>query len=314
MTQRKIFITGASGCIGQYLVRHLVQNPENFLYLLVRSPEKLREDLRSHPQVKLLAADLKDVEDFADILSSVEVAVLAAAAWGGEAEAKLVNLTQNLKILNLLNSKVCQHIFYFSTASVLDRQNNLLPEARAFGTDYIATKYDCLQALDQSDWRDKITVVFPTLVFGGEPGLPYSHISAGLADTLKYMPLIRWFRTEGSFHCVHAEDIARVLGHLIQNPNDIPAHYVVLGNPPINVNRAIAEICEYLKLKIYFRVSLTRWLVNVFIKVFRIQMDDWSRFSLEYRHFTYTNPVNPRSFGLKSHCPTISELLKKSGV
>jgi hypothetical protein len=76
----------------------------------------------------------------------------------------------------------------------------------------------------------------------------------------------------------------------------------------------VEELCGYLGKTIHFRVSLSLWLANVLIVLFRIQMDAWSRFSLNYRHFTYQNPVNPTTFGLPTYCATLSDVLKTSGI
>ncbi|WLT38528.1 hypothetical protein NON20_01225 [Synechocystis sp. B12] len=53
-------------------------------------------------------------------------------------------------------------------------------------------------------------------------------------------------------------------------------------------------------------------MANIFIKLFRIQMADWDRFCLDYRHFTYPNPVAPAQLGLPAHCQTIAELMAAS--
>ncbi|HEY9606139.1 MAG TPA: NAD(P)-dependent oxidoreductase, partial [Allocoleopsis sp.] len=89
---------------------------------------------------------------------------------------------------------------------------------------------------------------------------------------------------------------------------------LVLGNDCLTVDRAVEEICAYLGKKIYFRVPLSLGLANLFIILFRIQMAAWDRFSLDYRHFTYQNPVNPETFGLTTYCPTLRDVLKISGI
>jgi nucleoside-diphosphate-sugar epimerase len=42
MATKKVFITGASGCIGHYLIEHLIQETDWELYLLIRNPEQLK--------------------------------------------------------------------------------------------------------------------------------------------------------------------------------------------------------------------------------------------------------------------------------
>ncbi|MEN9870827.1 MAG: hypothetical protein RLZZ171_1815, partial [Cyanobacteriota bacterium] len=221
----------------------------------------------------------------------------------------------------LLNPQICERVIYFSTASILDRNNQLLLPASQFGHDYIRTKYQCFEQLSHQAVTDKIIAVFPTLVFGGEQNKPYSHLSAGITDVTKWISLIRWFSLEGSFHFIHAQDIAKIISYLVENPDYAPnssaegkVGCLVLGNPAISVDQAIAQITSYFNKKIYLRIPLYIWLTNILIKLFKIQMDDWSRFSLDYRHFTYATPVTPASFGRQNYCSTVEELLQVSGV
>ncbi len=326
---KRIFITGASGCIGHYMAETLIQNTNHELYLLVRNPDKLQFDYQARPGIHILVGDMSHIEKYSDLLlKDINVAILAATAWGGKDETYDINVVKTLALINLLNPQICERVIYFSTASILDRNNQLLLPASQFGHDYIRTKYQCFsqlcqQAISSTNFAiaDKIIAVFPTLVFGGEKNKPYSHLSAGISDVTKWIGLIRWFSLDGSFHFIHAKDIAEVIRYLVENPDfsttpeeSAGVDCLVLGNPAISVDRAIAEITSYFNQKVYLRIPLYLWLTNIFIKIFRIQMDSWSRFSLNYRHFTYSNPVTPASFGMENYCSTVKDLMKSSGV
>lgn len=320
---KRIFITGASGCIGHYMTEALIQNTNHELYLLVRNPDKLQFNYQARPGIHILKGDMSRIQEHSDLLlKEINVAILAATAWGGKGETYDINVVKTLALVNLLNPKICERIIYFSTASILDRNNQLLLPASQFGHDYIRTKYQCFSQLAKQAIADKIITVFPTLVFGGDEDKPYSHLSAGITDVTKWINLIRWFKVDGSFHFIHAQDIARVISYLVDNPDYSPppekpdqgVDCLVLGNPEITVDQAIAEISHYFGKKVYFRFPLYIWLTNILIKIFRIQMDSWSRFSLDYRHFTYTNPVTPASFGFKNYCSTVEELMRASEV
>ena len=318
---KRIFITGASGCIGHYMSEALIKNTNHELYLLVRNPNSLQFDYRSRQGIHILVGDMSRIEEHSELLKNINVAILAATAWGGKDETYDINVVKTLELINLLDPNICERVIYFSTASILDRNNKLLLSANQFGHDYIRTKYQCFAQLSKQTIADKIMAVFPTLVFGGEKNKPYSHLSAGITDVTKWIGLIRWFSLDGSFHFIHAKDIAGVVSYLVENPNFSPTpdktsgvDCLVLGNPAISVDRAIAQITSYFNKKIYLRIPLYIWLTNIFIKIFRIQMDSWSRFSLDYRHFTYDNPVTPASFGMQNYCSTVEELMKLSGV
>jgi nucleoside-diphosphate-sugar epimerase len=313
----RIFITGASGCIGHYVAETLIKDTNHELFLLVRNPDKLKFDYQYRPNIKILKADLREISQFNDLLKTIDVAILIATCWGGEKESYQINVRANIELLNLLNPDVCQQVIYFSTASILDQNNQPLPQAGKIGTDYISTKYQCFTKLKELDLAPKITTVYPTLVFGGDENKPYSHLSAGLNDLPKWMNLIRWFQADGSFHFIHGRDIAKVIAYLVDNPPQLNSHIptqLVLGNEPLKVNQAIKQIGNYLGKKIYFSIPLPIWLANIFIKVFKIQMAEWDYFCFNYRHFTYQNAINPATFNLPAYAPTVAELLKVSGV
>ncbi|MGK7936580.1 MAG: NAD-dependent epimerase/dehydratase family protein [Xenococcaceae cyanobacterium] len=320
---KRIFMTGASGCIGHYIAENLIQNTEHELFLLVRNPDKLKFDYQCRPGIKIIQGDLRNIEDFSDLLQQdINVAILVATAWGGAAEAYEINVVKTLALLNLLNPDICEQVLYFSTASILDRHNELLPEAGRLGIDYIKTKYQCFSKLSTLPISDRITTLFPTLVFGGDEHKPVSHLSSGISEVTQWIGLIRWLKVDGSFHFTHAYDIAQVVGYLVDHPpsprrdeqTGKVGNQFVLGSPAMTVDEAIQEVAAYFNQKIYFRIPLSIWLANILIKVFRIQMDSWSRFSLNYRHFVYQNCVNPASFGLRNYCSTLSDILKASGI
>jgi len=323
MTPKRIFLTGASGCIGHYIAEALIQETQHELYLLVRNPDKLGFDYEARPGVTILQSDLRQIERFADLLKTMNMAILAATAWGGQQESFDINVVKTMRLMELLDPTVCEQVIYFSTASVLDRNNQILKESGQLGTEYIRSKYQCLVQLPKLAIAPKITTVFPTLVLGGEADKPYSHISSGIKDVVKWVDLIRWFKADASFHFIHGRDIAQVVRYLVEHPRDpnriedpelVSAHRLVLGNQPLTVNQAVEEVCAYLDKKIYFRVPLSLWLADILIVLFRIQMAAWDRFSMNYRHFTYQNPVSPVTFGLDSYCPTFTDVLRISGI
>lgn len=306
----RIFITGASGCIGHYILDQLLPSQSYELFLLVRTPEKLHPSIRAAPQVQILPGNLTDIDQFADLLATMDAAILTAAAWGGDQDVLDINVNRNLRLISLLNPERCQQVIYFSTASILGQDNQPLPEAATIGTDYIRSKYECHQRLPELPMYDKITTVFPTLVFGGDQDKPYSFISAGLQDVTRWIGLIRFFQADGSFHFAHAADIALVVKNLLDHPADLGYREYVLGNPAITANQAVEQTCDYLGQRIWFRIPLLFWLADILIWVFRIEMAEWDYFCLQYRHFVYKDVVNPASFGLTPYCPTLADLLK----
>lgn len=314
MTQR-IFVTGASGCIGHYIADLLIQKTEHDLFFLVRDPTKLKFNYSARPGVTIVQGDLREIEQVGRLLKTIDCAILAATSWGGTEEVFDTNVTKTLRLMNLLDPALCRQVIYFSTASILGNDNQPLKEAGEIGTDYIRSKHQCHAQLAKLAIAPQITTLFPTLVFGGDTHKPYSHLSSGIKEVINWAKLIRFLQAEGSFHFLHAQDIAQVVLYLVEHPiqPDEP-HELVLGNPALTLNQAVEEVCAYLNERIYFRFPLSLQLADVLIKLFRIQMAEWDRFCLTYRHFTYQHPINPACFGLTNYCSTLSDVLKVSGI
>ncbi|MDZ8050286.1 MAG: NAD-dependent epimerase/dehydratase family protein [Aulosira sp. ZfuVER01] len=314
MSQKRILVTGASGCIGHYLAEALIQETNYELYLLVRNPNKLQVDTQARPGITVLQGDMQQISQFAQLLSTIDIAVLTATAWGGDGTFN-INVNKTLELLKLLDPERCEQVIYFSTASVLNRHNQPLKEAGEIGTDYVSSKYECLQQISKLAIAPKITTVFPTLVLGGDANKPYSAVTSGIPEVAKYINLARFLQADGSFHFIHGKDIATTVKYLIEHPPiETGPRKFVLGQQQLTVNQAIEQVCAYLGKKIYFRIPLSITLANIIIAVFRIQMAAWDRFCMNYRHFTYENAINPASFGLPNYCATMSDVLKISGV
>jgi nucleoside-diphosphate-sugar epimerase len=321
MSKKRILITGASGCVGHYLSELLIQADEYELFLLVRNPKKLTIDTTNTADITVVQGDMQTIGELSDLLKTIDVAVLTATAWGGDITFD-VNVTKTLELISLLDPQRCQQVIYFSTASVLDTNNQPLKEAGEIGTDYIRSKYQCLQQKSKSAMptaggaiASKITTVFPTLVIGGDNNKPYSPVTTGIAEVAKYVNLIKFLQADGSFHFIHARDIATVVKYLIDNPPKTgePRQFV-LGQTQLTANQAIEEVCSYLGKKVGFRITLSPSLANFIIVVFRIQMAAWDRFCMNYRHFTYHPITNPASFGLPNYCATMADVLRLSGL
>ena len=315
MTSKRIFVTGASGCIGHYVVEALIQETNHELFLLVRNPDKLKFDYHARPGITILQADMRSIDRFSELLKTIDCAVLIATSWGGVQEVFDINVTQTLRLMELLDPQICQQVIYFSTASILNRENQPLKEAETTTHDYIRSKYTCFEQLAKLKIAPRITTLFPTLLLGGDATKPQSHVSSGVVQVANWAWLLRFLKAEGSFHFIHGKDISQIVRHLVEKPPAVgESRELVLGNQMMTVNRAIEETCLYLNKRIYFRFPLTQGLANIIIVLFRIEMADWDRFSMHYRHFTHRYVVSPKTFGLPTYCATFADVLKLSGV
>lgn len=346
---QRIFITGASGCVGHYVLNHLITQPLRLaqrprlnpgsggavavevpetlspaqieppyhLYALVRDRRKVRWSPHhqanleaSGGKLTLIEGDLDQIADQAETLQQMDAVIHLAAAWGDAETAHRINVTRTLELLQLLDPARCRKILYFSTASLLDPDNHPLAVAGRAGTAYIRSKYEMLVRRQELPLQDRLITLYPTLLFGGSPHHPYSHITAGLADVVRWLALVRFLQLDASFHFIHAEDIAQIVSHLLLYPAPHPD--LVLGNPALTFNQCVEQMCQFYKKRIFFRLPLPIPLVNSIAFLLRVKLSEWDHYCLHHRHFTY-HTVNAETFGLNSRFPTLDRLLATYG-
>ena len=325
MKNEIILITGASGCVGQYIANWLIENSSSELYLWVRDPKKITSINIKNPRVKVLVGDLRESNKFKEELSKVNRVIHTATAWGDPKRAKEVNIDAVKNLLNLLNPINIKQIIYFSTASVLDKNLNLLPEAFKYGTEYIQTKAQCLMEIESHHFSKKIIAVFPTLVFGGrldgKSKFPTSYLTEGLGEAFKWIWLARWIKVFSRFHFIHAADIAFICGHLATSNLDQSQPMsksnikkLVLGQPHISIDKAIQTLLKWKGMRRVPQIPLWNWLVELLTLVLPIQITEWDRFSLRQKNFIHDPITFPESFGGKSYAKSLNQVLHNSGL
>ena len=141
-------------------------------------------------------------------------------------------------------------------------------------------------------------MLFPTLIFGGDKDHPYSHAINGLPKAIKWAGLFRFFGFDGSFHFIHAADIAKMVVCLLKN--DVPEKDIVLGQAPITFNKMIEVLCRIAKKKIYFRITITPKFMLRLAKIMRVKINSWDKYCLE-------NPGLDR-YGVELTVPLVADI------
>lgn len=299
-----IFITGASGCVGHYVIDELSKDPNNKLFLLVRDKKRVLFDPSRYT---IIEDDMHNIGNHADVLADMDAVVHVATAWGDPATTQSVNFDATLKLFRLANTDKCKRIIYFSTASIVGRRNKVTPKALSEGTEYIQTKYLCYKELSTLPNYDKIVTVFPTWVFGGDDNHPFSHASSGIGSIEPWLNLFRWITIPGGFHFVHGKDIAIMVNYLL---NNFISNEVILGNSYNTATDAIKEICAFYAKKIYFQISLSPVFILTLSQILGIRINSWDRYCIKHLDFHY-DAYNPDRVGLKSAFPTLTAILQE---
>lgn len=298
-----IFITGAGGCVGHYLVDQLT--PEYELYLLVRNPAKLRFDPEQRKNITVLKGDLDQIVDFAGVLSRVDYCIHAATAWGGEGTER-INVRRVHELFGMLNPERIRRVIYFSTASILGRDMRPLPEAEEYGTEYVRTKYRCYMGLPQIPCYERIVTVFPTLIFGGDATHPFSNLSLSLPALRRYSGLLGRINIPLRFHFIHAQDIAKIVRYLLEEQT-VAGNYV-LGNKPISLGDFTRRAAQYFGHPVRWQIRFTPALLYRLALICGARMSDWDRFCVRYGNFEYP-ATDCASLGLASNYKELEQIL-----
>ncbi len=305
--KENLFITGISGCIGHYLFEVLAKDSRYHLYLLVRDPKRLKFDLESHPNISLINDHLCNIRRYSELLKEMDFLIHLATDWGNwDVEYK-----HTLELFGLLDPSRCKKAIYFSTASILDSDNQPIKNIDKIGTPYIQAKYLCYKKLPELKIYDRIITLFPTWILGGNGQHPYSHASWVILKLLKWLWLIRFFKLDIRFHFIHAKDIALIVNYILKN--EVDKSELVLGNPAISSEEFVREICEAFNRKIYFQINISSRFIRSLSLLSGKRLPAWDDFCLKKRHFEY-KVVNTQTFGIKSDYQTIGETLKELTV
>jgi nucleoside-diphosphate-sugar epimerase len=304
--KEKIFITGASGCIGHYVIDLLIKNPSIELHLLCRNPQNFKFNYQNQANIVIHIGNLEHIEKLASVIKEMHYVIHIATDWSDSDYATLLNVTKTLKLFEYCHNNNCKKILYFSTASILGKNNKPIKEALLFGPGYIKSKYLAFEQIKQSPVYDKIITLFPTLVLGGDEKHPYSHIMLGLQEKQHLLKYFRWIYLDAAFHFLHAHDIAQVTVYLLYNA--YVSKEVVLGNPVISGKKAIAEICTFFKIPIYLRFKISTSFIRLLAKILSIKIDPWGNYCINNPFFKY-QVTNPESLGLKTCFPSLISCL-----
>jgi nucleoside-diphosphate-sugar epimerase len=230
-----------------------------------------------------------------------------ATRWGGEKTFR-INVDKTLALFSHLDTRKCRKVLYFSTASVLDSDNRPDPQVQRYGTDYMKSKYHCLEQISGLDIQDRVITLFPTVILGGDSTHPSSHASSELRKVWKYLPKLKYFTFEGSFHFIHAHDVAVMTRHVLENST--PPQMVVLGNDMITLDECIKRLCEIAGMKRGFRLNITRAAELLLPLLLKKRLSSWDLYSLKKKHFNYT-VSNPKTMGLESSYTTLRSCISR---
>lgn len=301
--KKKLFATGMGGCVGHYLMDELRKRDDLELSFLIRSPEKVKYDLSD---INVIKDEFKNIKKYGHIIKEADHVIHLLADWGGEDG----NHQQTIDLFNCIDPEKAKKIIYFSTASILGKDNLPAKEALICGTPYIRGKYKMHEDLLKMPLSSKTVVLYPTWVLGGDEKHPYSHASTAIKQTVKWVSLIKLFSIDITFHFMHSRDIALTAAHILFDGNVRNGEFV-LGNAPITADGFIRAVCNDLKIRDNrFKIKLPVEFIRRIAALFGKKLSPWDNYCIDNRNTTYKT-IDPATFGIRPEFDTIDKVLKE---
>jgi len=302
----RIFLTGATACVGHHLAYALCAAGHQ-LDLLVRDPARLRP-LPDGARYQVIQGDLSTEAGYASRLAEADYLVHAAADRGSVTSRGMdVNLEGTRKLLAGLNPDRVRRIIYFSSSSLLRSDGSLLPADLFSDHAYLASKFRGLQEVRNGPLASRVVVLYPTVVFGWDPGHPPAHDSISLRAILGWAWLLRRVRIDAAFHYLHARDIGRITERIIAQDKageQVSGAYI-LGNPPLTYAQGV-EAATGRPHRPWITLSgrTMAWLAPLF----RFRLSRYDRYALSNPRFVYAT-TDAASFGLERTHGELAELI-----
>lgn len=298
---KNIFVTGAAGSVGHYLIDELIKENDYKLHLIIRDPGKARFDLS---KVDLIQDDFRNIKKYSSLLKEMDAVIHLLADWG----TQVGNYDATVELFEALDPCRCKKIIYYSTASILGKHNKPDPAVMSCGTEYIKGKYRLYDYLKSSPFNDRTNILFLTWVLGGDRAHPYSHAASALRKLIKWLWLVRYFSCDLRFHYIHCADIASISAHLLKN--DMGNKEFILGNKAITAGDLVRELCSYFKVSSPFKINLTKGTADLIGRFLDKRLAEWDKYCLKTYHQEYMT-VDASDFGLERKYPELKNIFEE---
>jgi len=248
----KIFVTGATGFLGSYLVSELKRR-KLYLKCLVREDSDI--NLLKKLKVKLVYGDIRNKNDLKTVLKGVNIVIHLAGIITSSSQNLYydVNVRGTKNLIEACKENKVKRFIHVSTQDVVFKRGA-----------YSISKLQGEEAVKNS--KLEFTIFRPTTIYGeGNCGLK------NLVDMIKRSPLIPIMGSgKNKLQPVYVKDIVKAIVKTIKIDKTIGKVYFLGGAERISFNDLINLILRKLqlkKIKIHLPLTLVKSMAYLYEKV-----------------------------------------------
>jgi uncharacterized protein YbjT (DUF2867 family) len=269
----KVFLTGATGYVGQRLVSGLLEDKIDIRALVRKqSINKFTNDVTNH--IEIVIGDVTDIKSISGLLHECEAVIYVPGLLREFREKGITFQAIHVEgVQNLISEATRSGVKRF----ILISANGVRQNA---STEYLKTKYDAEECLKQSNlnW----TILRPSVIFGDEEKGCQNFISV-IKDLLKIMPFFVPVIGNGEyrFQPISIQNLSEAVTRCIRLPKTGGKVFHLCGMEIFSYDELI-DIISSLHGKKKIRLHLPVMMMRVISKVF----DKYKWFPVSYDQIT----------------------------
>lgn len=226
-----VLVTGASGFIGQALIRRLAEDGHD-----VRALARRSETIAAHPRIRPFVGDMLDAASLDGAAQGMEAIVHLACATGvaDQAQVRAVNVGGTRALLDAARRQGVRRFVFVSTISATRRRMGPYGRTKKEG--------EAMVAHAGLEW----VTLRPSLVYASAPAGLFATL-AGYLRTLPVVPVIGNGRIE--LDPIHLDDVAEVIAQCVTRSDVAGRTYDLLGPDRVTFDEFLARLAGELGVR-----------------------------------------------------------------
>jgi len=269
----KILITGANGCIGNVLVKQLIDSGHEITALAIDANDT--DKIKKFDNLKIVLSDICNKEQIEEIFfeSHFQVVIhLAGIVHKSEATLKqcmAVNCEATSHLFELSKKyNVAQFVFASTVAIYGDDCVDVLDEASPARpqTPYAISKYKAEEYIERNHFNSiKYTIIRPATVYGkydkGNVNKLFKIVKKGIVPVIGDGTNIKSF--------VYVENLVNGIIKTLMNPVAYNEIFIISDKKAYSVNEVVAEIAKVINKKVFI-IRLPERILMVILKAVNV--------------------------------------------